>query len=459
MLLSPILERYCQKAPLALMARGLMEYALNSTELDALFHEHAEEQYEKKLLFSSIVDLMSMVTCQVAPSINAAFQSVQETLPVSLTSVYNKLNGIETCVSESLVRHTYKRLCSVIDSMQAHRPHWIAGRRVLIVDGNHLSASERRIEPLRGSIAGPLPGHSLVLMDPRYGLAADMIACEDGHAQERSLTQWLVDALAAGEVCIADRNFCTVPITSGFHAKKAFFLIRQHASFPILSRGTRKHKGKTDTGEVYEQKVTLDDGKEGTFSARLIIIKLLEPTRDGDTEMAIVTNLPAKEVGACEVAQLYRKRWTIETMFFEMTQYLEGEINALGYPRAALFGFAVALASYNVFSTMHAAMRAVHGAEKIDAEVSNYYVANEVRNMSDGLDLMSEPEEWVPFQKATPKKLAALLLRCAENLDLRKYKKHVRGPKKPVTPRTKNKGKAHVSTALELLAKKRKTTP
>ena len=36
------------------------------------------------------------------------------------------------------------------------------------------------------------------------------------------------------------------------------------------------------------------------------------PTRDGDREIHILTDLPAEAVDAITVAELYRKRWTLE---------------------------------------------------------------------------------------------------------------------------------------------------
>ena len=61
------------------------------------------------------------------------------------------------------------------------------------------------------------------------------------------------------------------------------------------------------------------------------------------------------------VADLYRKRWTLETAFQELEASLNGEINTLGYPKAALFAFCVALVAYNVLSAVKAALRSVHG--------------------------------------------------------------------------------------------------
>jgi hypothetical protein len=44
---------------------------------------------------------------------------------------------------------------------------------------------------------------------------------------------------------------------------------------------------------------------------RRVEIRLDVPTRDGDTQMAIITNLPSS-IDACLVAEAYRRRWTIE---------------------------------------------------------------------------------------------------------------------------------------------------
>ena len=58
-------DRFSEKSPVTVMTRALMEHAFDTKALDALFGEHAERQWEKKLLFSSLVDLMSLVVCRV----------------------------------------------------------------------------------------------------------------------------------------------------------------------------------------------------------------------------------------------------------------------------------------------------------------------------------------------------------------------------------------------------------
>lgn len=70
-------------------------------------------------------------------------------------------------------------------------------------------------------------------------------------------------------------------------------------------------------------------------------------TRNGATLLHILTNFP-RQISAKRVAQIYRKRWTLETAFQHLDAYFHSEINTLGHPKAALFGFYLALVAYNV---------------------------------------------------------------------------------------------------------------
>jgi hypothetical protein len=108
MILSDVLERFVEKEPNSVMTRTMMEVALAPAELDALFDSCSEQQYTRSLLFSSMVDLMGMVVSKVRPSVNAAYQRVKVTLPVSLSAVYEKLNGLEPPVTSALVRLSYE---------------------------------------------------------------------------------------------------------------------------------------------------------------------------------------------------------------------------------------------------------------------------------------------------------------------------------------------------------------
>lgn len=461
MILTKVLERFVSRTPISVMAQATMTHALSSDALDAVFEETAESQYTKQLMFSTVVDVMGLAVCKIAPSVHAALQDVKDSLPVSITAFYDKLNGTEPALTQALVDHTASRLRPVIDMMGGGMTPLLPGCRVRIIDGNHFAVTQRRLKVLHRSIAGPLPGQALVVLDPELMLATQMIPCEDGHAQERSMTQEILGLVQRNDVWIADRNFCTAALLSGVTERKAYYIIRQHAKTAICSEGALRKCGRSDTGDVFEQTVELKDVSGGVMKARRIVIRLRKPTRDGDTEMAILTNLPKSVASALTVVRLYRKRWTVETMFQQLTDMLDGEIDSLAYPRAALLGFAIALAAYNVLSTVLAALRAKFGEKKVTQEVSLYYVANEVRAMLPGLQLVLDPEDWDIYAKMSPQQFADQMLSWASHVRLPKYKRHPRGPKKPVPKRTRYAKKTHVSTArlLAKAAKSRKKAP
>ena len=458
MILSKVFERFVSKTPISVAARVAMEYAMAPDALNSLFDEHADQQYTRELLFSSVVDLMGMVVAKIEPSVHAAYEEVAESLPVTLTAVYDKVNGIEPQVTGALVRHAAQRLGAVVAAMKGQATELLPGYRVRILDGNHLAATQRRLKVLRRSKAGPLPGHALVVLDPALMLATDMIPCEDGHAQERSLSPQILELVTARDVWIADRNFCTSILLAGIAKRDAYFVIRQHANLPLEFSGQLRSCGQTDTGELFEQSVSIDVGEGRRMTLRRVVLRLDKPTRDGDAEIAILTNLPKRIADSVKVAELYRDRWTLETLFQSLTATLDGELNALGYPRAALLGFAVALVAYNISSTVQASLRAQFGADKIQEEVSGFYIANEIRKNHFGMSIALEDSEWVPFHTMTPTAVAKVMLRCVAHANLKKYRRHPRGPKKPVPKRTRYADKTHVSTA-RLLAQSRKKSP
>jgi Transposase DDE domain len=458
MIFGRVFERFVARTPISVMARATMEHALAPAALDQIFSLQTEKQYTRELLFSSLVDLMSIVVSKVAPSVHAAYQAVADTLPVSLASVYNKLNGLEPCVSAAMVAHTAGQLAPVICAMGGNIPALLPGFKVRILDGNHFASTSRRLQVLKGSVAGPLPGHALVVLDPELMLAIHMIPCEDGHAQERSLSEKVLELIEPRDVWIADRNFCTTRLLAGIAERHGYFIIRHHANMRLSATGPVRQVGTAKTGRVTEQLMQCLSADGTALNVRRVVVQLDKKTRDGDFEVAILTNLDSALVDGLRVAELYRKRWTLETMFQSLTAMLEGEIATLGYPRAALFGFSIALAAYNTLSTVQAALRGKYGVNKVQEEVSSFYVANEVRAMALGMDVAVDASCWVQFQRMTSIELAQLMLDWAGGVKLAKLRRHPRASKKPVPKRTRFAEHTHVSTA-RLLSESRKKTP
>jgi len=441
-------EAFVEQSPVSVMVRAVLERAFDPRRLDALFEATAEKGYTRELLFSTLVRLMSEVVLGVSPSVHAAYQDAAEPLGVSVTAVYDKLAGLEPPVAAALVRDSAQQLAPVIACLQDEAVGLLPGYRVLILDGNHLAGTEHRLKELRRLRAAALPGQALVVFDPALRLIVEVLPWEDAHAQERSLLEQIIPKVQPRDLWIDDRNFCTTKFLFGIQRRQGCFLVRQHASTlhgELL--GKRKSRGRVPTGRVYEQPVRLEDPETGeSFLARRITVELEQATRTGETVIHLLTNLSVEAANARRVARLYQERWTIERVFQDLTVALACEINTLGYPKAALFGFCLAVVAYNAVALVQAALRAAHGA-KAQAEVSWYYVCLHLAKVYAGMMIAVPPKHWDLFRRLDVGDFAALLRDLAARTDLRRFRKHPRGPKKPPPKQLSGAKVHHVATA------------
>jgi hypothetical protein len=442
---SDIFLRFIQQRPVATMVLVLLENFLNADKLDRWFNTVRQSQYTKNILFSSIVGLMLNVVCKVRPSVHSAYRDSE--IQASVVALYAKLQNMELTTSQALVRYIAGEAEAVIQQVRGTSPALLPGYRVKFLDGNCIEATEHRLEELRETNAGALPGKTLVVFDPQSGLAVDVFPCEDGHAQERSLLTAVAETIQARDVYVMDRNFCVLEFLFNFPKKSAFFVARQHSNTPYKLLTELKFVGNSATGKVFEQEVEITAPTGETLQIRRVVVTLNKPTRNDDKNLILLTNLPKEEVDGLTVAELYRARWGIETAFQKLESHLNSEINTLGYPKAALFSFCLALVAFNIYAVVMAVLQATHPDQVIKDVVSEYYIAQEIDVAMDGISIAITENERAIFAQANSSELATLLLDIASYVDLKKYKKNPRGPKKPLIKRTQFKGHPHVSTA------------
>ena len=458
-MISTIFEQFVAASPVTVMVRAIMERIFSAEKLDALFEESAQKQYTRELLFSSVVGLMSLVVCGIHPSVSAAYKALEKMVGVSRTALYNKLNGLEPGISRALVNYTAQELSPVLAELGGTKAVLLPGFEVRIIDGNHLGATEHRLEVLRQNGSGALPGQSLAVLDPDWMLVRDLFPCEDGHAQERSLFSQVLDTVNPGQVWIADRNFCTRLLLFGIHERGAYFIIREHLNLPWQALEPLQPVGVLSSGVVSEQAVQLTDEQGNILKLRRIVVQLNTPTRHGETEVAILTQLPTTQVDALKVAMLYLERWSVEKMFQVVTDVFHCEIKTLGYPRAALFVFAMAVVSFNILSTVKAALKSVHGIDKIEAGLSDFYLAEEVQGTFRGMMIALPAPDWQLWARMSVEAFADSLKLWAASVNLKRFASSPRSPKKTVPKRVYDPKHPHVSTARLLEQMKNKCSP
>jgi IS4 transposase len=441
---------HCQAAPLGVMVRGLMEWLLDGPTVEALFRKHADDQYTRELTITALVGLMSQVSAGLRPSVHAAYKadraSAVPTITTTYQAVYGKLGRMNPEATAALVRFSAERLQPLTDLLPAAGEE-LAGYRLRILDGNVLTGTDHRLKPLRKLLNACLPGKSLVVYEPGSGLVTDLVLCEDAYSQERALLADLLPRVRPKDLIVADRNFCTTRFVFGVAAKQGFFLVREHAANVPWDPVTKLKKcGTTATGDVYEQTVRVTDPDEATMDLRRIEVRLFEKTRDGEQTLSLLTNLPC-ELSAMQLADLYRRRWTIETHFQFLTQSLHCEVPGLGKPRAALFMFAMALVAGNALAVVRGSLRQAYGHE-VETEVSGYYLANEMATSFRAVNMYAASLDWSGWRTLEPRPMARLLTAIAHHVNIALLTRSKRGPKKPpaVKP-TYDKKHKHFSTA------------
>jgi IS4 transposase len=446
-----VLARFEKKAPASVMAKLILEQAVPAEWVDQVFEEHRQRQYPRELLFSTIVELMSLVSLGLRPSLHAAARQMED-LPVTLAALYDKVSRTEPALLRALVTGSAERLAPTIKELgcSAILPGW----QLRIVDGNHLPSTEKRLGALRRERGAARPGFSVVVYDPDLDQVVDLQPCEDAYASERVSVLPLLARASEGQLWMADRLYCTLPVMEACEESGASFIIRQQSHHPrLIQEGDWQEPVPVATGAVREQSIELKGGHRW----RRVELNLQTPTESGDSVMWFWSNLP-DSISAEQIADLYRRRWSIEGMFQRLESVLDSEIESLGSPRAALLGFASAILAYNVLAVLKRSVEQAHRETQAESwQASTFHLTVQVRSGFEGMQI-ALPSDFL-LLLSTSETLAQRLLALARIIKPKQVAKSVRGPKiaKPKEWLEGKAANAHVSTDRVLKAQKKKT--
>lgn len=448
-MIAKLIQQMADKAPAATLFRGLLERTLDDAGMDEIFKEHRQCQVESTILFSHLVKMLAPVITRASKSVNAAHQAAEH--DYSRQALYDKLKGVETPVSSALLRVSTERLLKIRKSVKATQPDVIKGFHTFVIDGKTYNATEHRLLETRTDARAPLPGRAIALLDTRHQMFVDVECDVHAHRCERKIAEPLLQRqLRAGALYIGDRNFSDGNVLEFFFRKESFFVVRQHGACPswreIVGK-KRVSRGEDCDGQpVDEQRIEIQLADGSYETVRRITVKLSSPTRGGDGELHLLTNLPSR-VRAGRISNAYRHRWTIENCFGDLSRALNAEIRTLCYPGAAGLCFSLALLLYNVMSFVRTLLLE-HGqhSERYDtSDVSYYYLADEIARSQFAMDELITSRQWKVFASMSQAEFNRFLKGTASAASLARYRKHARGPTKP-RPKRRFDGSRHVST-------------
>ena len=442
MVLPALLNPFVEGAPAAVMTRIALDWIIDGTPLDQLFQEVAEAQYEREFALSHFVQVMLDVACGFRPSPRAAFLRREFQRVASISAFYRKLGRMELGITEDVVRRTARRARQLIVAGGGLLPEPIPGYAARILDGNVLAGTEHRITPLRTTWSAGLPGMSLAVYEPASGLILDLILEENAHCQERALFDRV--AVAPGQLWVMDRNFCVRSLVFRIERAEAFFLVRWHRStLPFRATSRLRPRGRCAAGRIVAQTIAVEDGDGVVHPLRRIVLERDEPTRDGETEIVLITNLPA-EVTARACCSAYAGRWHIEGHYQDLTDLLHCEVATLGQPRAALFAFSMSAVAGNALAVLRGNLRVAYG-EELAVEVSDFALVDEVAEVYPGMMVAVPPALWPRLAGCAAAEVAGLLNDLAARVSVHRMLRCRRGPKKPRPKRSRGNRVHHVS--------------
>lgn len=455
------LEAAVEVSPLTVLVTGVLAWIFPPGSFQVLFRKFAPNQWERKLAISAITWLMLEVVTGSRRTVHAAYQadvrSKTRTLEASYQALYQKYGRLSTDYAAAVVRASGQRCLMLLAVAMTTLPELFGweGYRVRIIDGTDLDGTEHRLGVLRTTKSAGLPGRCVVCYDPASGLVLDVVASEDAYASERVLVREIFARAQPQDLYVCDRFYCTTELLFQLCDSQAFFVIRQFDRLRWRVIKDLGAQGRVETGAVSECLVEVEDPKTGACRRmRLITLTLDTPTRDGETEIRLLTNL--RGISALKVCELYRTRWTIEGHFSFLKNELHGEIESLGQPRAALFALCLAMAAGNALAVVKRALSDVHGAAVWD-RLSGYYLADELATNSRAVGSLVGAAGLSRLAGMPADGFWRWCLEVATRVEVALFDKNKpRGPKKPQPKRRSGKGKPHFST-YRLLAETRQS--
>ena len=357
---TPFAAEVLSRLPLADSVWRLLRYAMADSWLDGLWARNRGPCFEKQLKFRTLAHLITDALIEHEGSGYQAFTRAQEqgTLPVSITSSYDKLGNLPLPLSEALLAEGTQRLNAVLPETLAvdPLPECWAGFEVFGADGKAIKHVHRLLKPLRGLQAGILGARASVGLDLRTGLAVAMVGHLDGEAGEAALTEGLLPKLAelAGEklwLVVLDRLYGNLSFPREVLKAGGHFLIRYCSNTTFVADESRPAQELRDADG---RRIVQEWGWLGKVAKadRVYVRRITKHLADGK-ELGVITDLWDEATYPAEaMLTTYHSRWSLETVFQQITDVFALKHLIGTQPKAVLFQLSFCLLLYNALQVV-----------------------------------------------------------------------------------------------------------
>jgi hypothetical protein len=203
---------------------------------------------------------------------------------------------------------------------------------VWVVDGSRLDAVAHRLKVLWDERTVVLPGSLLVLYDLYRGVPRRVRFDEDACAAEVPALRGEFDLVPAGTLLLCDRAYCSHRLFGDLTQRGIWALARCTQAIRIETQ-SEISRTDHDAGVLRDTLVLAGTKQRGSERRRLRLIEW----RKGKKVLRLMTNvLDPHKLPAAAAVDLYRRRWKVERMFYDLKEVLDlrrfyaANVNAVG---------------------------------------------------------------------------------------------------------------------------------
>lgn len=255
----------------------------------------------------------------------------------------------------------------LVRALRRHAPRFESALRgrlgafpeVWVVDGSGLDAIAHRLKVLWDERVVVLPGSLLVFYDLFRGLPRRVLFHEEAMGGESGRAEGALGFVPKGTLLVGDRAYASVRLFASVAKRGIFLLARRNRAVKLRKRELLRRADLGKGGVIAEYLVMAGAGTGGVEPQRL---RLVRWQRGGKVVQLLTNELDAKKLPAETALALYRRRWAVERMFFDLKEVLNlNRFYAANANAVAMQVYASAL--------VYAAMRVAHAHVARDARV------------------------------------------------------------------------------------------
>ncbi|MXN76975.1 type II toxin-antitoxin system Phd/YefM family antitoxin [Burkholderia sp. 4701] len=413
-----VVERFVEHSPMAIMARLVMQCALHDEWVDVAAEIEGEPDGEqlREALFSLAVDAIATIAARSRPS-DGHVAGLPAGFGAAVAALHDRMSRLRAGWGRALVQDSVELLLPATAPAPRAR-EWTraaGGLRLRVLDGGATRAAPAHDadDAAHAPADGP---RTLPVYDPELGMIVDLLPAERGRVHARAFVAAMLEAVKPGELWIVDVPLEVGALLSGWPRRGSAFVVRDDDDGRVGfgTPGDWQGAGTLDGGPVVEQAVRID-GEPG------LALRRIEWRRGGDDmPLRVLTNAPASQLDAVQVAQLASRRWRDALPLPLPLDAVLGHAPGGNVPaRAALLACGIVALAYNVFGVMANVVTHALELDARDAERLPAHIAAGVAAAYAGMMIALPPDWWRRYDQMPATTLAQIVRLLAIHVDPR----------------------------------------